>query len=908
MKTLIATKTYLPSNSVNLVSRPRLLAMLDSALLNHCRLMLISALAGSGKSTLLAEWASNLKGPVGWLSLDADDNDLYQFWGYIIHAIQSRFPKSCESLIKDLTAAPPPSMKDFLPALINTLADFTSSDGSAPFVIILDDYHAIENEAVHESLTFFLDHLPPDVLLVIATRTDPSLPLHRWRSHGQLIELRSADLRFTLDEAAQFLNDIMGLGLLSEQILQLGARTEGWAVGLQLAALSLRDREDKSAFIQRFSGSHHFVLEYLTNEVISRQPRDIQKFLIQTSILEKLCAELCDSIRGAAEKEDEANSASLLHYLERSNLFLTSLDDERQWYRYHHLFAELLQIRLSRQSKAEVASLHQRAAEWYAAHNFIDEAIQHALVAGNTTFAGDLIIRNWPQMQYQGRSRTILKWIEMLPNEMVRVHPMLSAAQAWSLYLLGQTDQVEEYIEQANQVLASWAARGYAPDDSYDYNSLHGLMAVLQANVFTRKRNYRDGIMAAQEALRVASPQDALVNGLAWISLSHSYEELGDIEEAISSYQQGIQWNLKSHNVLAVSIAARRLSRLFQIQGDSPKAEAVILSILEQTSQSNQAGSPAYGSLYIALGDLSYKRNELEKAQQQLEQGRAQGKLGGYIDLLLCAGLLDAQLKRANGDLPGAIHVLNEISRTIHKVDEPLAQAELCAWQARFQAEAGNLEAASVWAESVLREVGSCPGLTHGIELFTLVRVLLAQKRLEDAHLLAAQLAKTAAITHSAGWESEALMLQAEAFWMQSCPDQALGVLSQAVSIAEPRGFIRLFIEEGQLMDSMLKSLSARSEESCSERASRLLKNFPEEDIETAALVSPVKRMTLSPLSDREIEVLSLVATGLSNPEIAERLVVSTATIKTHVSHIYDKLDAQNRAEAVAHAKEKGLI
>jgi LuxR family maltose regulon positive regulatory protein len=907
VKTLISTKTYLPIKSVNLVSRPRLWAMLDSALLNHCRLTLISALAGSGKSTLLTDWASNLKVPVAWLSLDANDNDLYQFWTYVLHAIQSGFPKSCETLLKDLAAAPLPSMTDFLPVLINALTELTASEGSFPFVIILDDYHVIENQAIHESLTFFLDHLPPEVHLVIATRTDPSLPLHRWRSHSQLMELRSADLRFSTEEAEKFLNNVMGLGLISEEVSQLGARTEGWAVGLQLAALSLRGHEDRTAFIQRFSGSHHFVLEYLTNEVISRQPLDVQKFLIQTSILEKFCAELCDSIRGEAEK-DEAKSASILDYLERSNLFLIPLDDERQWHRYHHLFAELLRMRLARQEDHELGSLHQRAAEWYADHNYVDEAMQHALAAGDTTFAGDLIIRNWPQMQYQGRSSTILKWIEMLPNEMVTTHPMLSAAKAWSLYLLGKTDEVEEYIAQSNQVLASWAARGYVPDDGYDYMSLRGLMAVLQANIFTRKGNYRDGIAAAQEALRVVSPQDALVNGLAWISLSHSYEELGDIEAAISSYQQGIQWNLASHNILATSIAARRLSRLFQIQGNLPKAEELILSILEQASLANQAGSPAYGSLYIALGDVSYKRNELEKARQWLERGRAQGKSGAYFDLLFCADLLNTQLKRANGDLPGAIDILNELYHATNKVDEPLAKAEVRAWRARLQAEAHQLQEVSVWEESILREVAHHVGLTHGIELFTLVRVLLTQKRLEEGQMLAAQLAKTAAATHSAGWESEALMLQAESFWMQSCPDQALGLLSQAVSLAEPRGFIRLFVDEGYLMASMLKRLSTKSEDHCRELAAHLLNNFPEEDLEQEPLPLAADDPTPSPLSHREIEVLLLVAAGLSNPEIAEHLVVSTATIKTHVSHIYDKLDAQNRAEAVAHAKEKGLI
>jgi LuxR family maltose regulon positive regulatory protein len=899
MKTLVSTKTYLPSISVNLVSRPRLLKMLDSALLDHCRLMLISALAGSGKSTLLAEWASNLKNPVAWLSLDADDNDLYQFWIYILHAIQPYFPESCESLSKELAAAPPPSMIDFLSGLINSLTAFKES---SPLAIILDDYHVIENQAIHESLTFFLDHLPPDVLLVIATRTDPSLPLYRWRSHGQLLELRSADLRFTMEEAEKFLNSVMGLGLISEEVSQLGARTEGWAVGLQLAALSLRGRADTSAFIQRFSGSHHFVLEYLTSEVISRQPPEVQDFLLHTSILEKMCAELCDSVCGTTK------SASILDSLERSNLFLISLDDERQWYRYHHLFAELLRMRLTHQGEDALHSLHQRAAEWHATHDLIDEAIQHALAAENSTFAGNLIIHYWPQMQYQGRSRTILKWIEMLPNEMVTTLPMLSAAKAWSLYLLGQTDHVEEHIEHANQVLASWAATGYDPRDGYDYNSIRGLMAVLQANLFTRKGNYRDGIAAAQEAVRVASPRDALVNGLAWISLSHSYEELGDIEQAISCYQQGIQWNLRSRNILATSIAARRLSRLFQIQGNLRKAEEMILSILEQASQINQAGSPACGSLYIALGDLNYQRNELEKAQQFLARGQSQGKAGGYIDLLLCARLLETQLKRANGNLAGALNAVDEIYCSIHKVDEPLAEAEVCAWRARFQAEAGNIQAASEWAESVSSDTGPSLGLTHGIELFSLVRVFLAQKRFKAARLLAAELAKTAAMTHSEGWESEALILQAKAYWMQPSSEEALDLLSQALSLAQPRGLIRLFLDEGQPVAAMLKAFSARSEDPCQEFASSLLKSFLEQVMEKEPLVPPAREMISSPLTEREIEVLSLVATGLSNHEIADRLVVSTATIKTHVSHIYDKLDAQNRAEAVARAKEKGFI
>jgi LuxR family maltose regulon positive regulatory protein len=334
----------------------------------------------------------------------------------------------------------------------------------------------------------------------------------------------------------------------------------------------------------------------------------------------------------------------------------------------------------------------------------------------------------------------------------------------------------------------------------------------------------------------------------------------------------------------------------------------MILSILDQVSQTNQAGSPACGSLYIALGDLNYQRNELEKAQQFLERGRSQGKAGGYIDLLLCARLLEAQLKRANGNLPGALNAVDEIYRSIHKVDEPLAEAEVHAWQARFQAEAGNIQAASEWAQSVSSDTGPSLGVTHGIELFSLVRVFLAQKRLEVAQLLAAELAKTAARTHSKGWESEALMLQAKAYWMQSSSDEALDLLCQALSLAQPRGLIRLFLDEGQPMATMLKALSARSENPCGEFASSLLKNFLEQAMEKKPLVFPTQERISSPLTEREIQVLTLVATGLSNHEVADRLVVSTATIKTHVSHIYDKLDAQNRAEAVARAKEKGLI
>jgi LuxR family maltose regulon positive regulatory protein len=481
---------------------------------------------------------------------------------------------------------------------------------------------------------------------------------------------------------------------------------------------------------------------------------------------------------------------------------------------------------------------------------------------------------------------------------------LLSAANAYLLYLGGLKDSAEEHIVHVYKALDAWAAQGYVPEDGYDYSALPAEMAVLRANLATRKGDFQKGMEAAQEALRVA-PQKAQVQGIAWNALSHAYRELGNFSEAIPSYQRAIRWNQASGNIIAVSLAARYLSRLFQVQGDLHQAEETISAVLEQADQEHQVHLPAYGLLYLTLGEINYERNDMKKARQWLEKGLEQGKPGGSLDLLLSAGILEARLRRVTGDLSGAIAILDETFRSIHRMDEPVTEKEVGAWQMRYQAEAGQLQDAAEWIKSLPPPTNSRLGLTHGIGLFSQVRVLLAMGQFDLARDQAARLENTATATSCLAWESEALLLQAEAYWIQSNPDPALRKLSQALAIAEPRGFTRLFLDEGRLVAAMLKGLSAQTRDGNRDRAARLLDLFPITNREKESQVFPAVWV---PLSGREIEVLSLMAAGFSNPEIAKRLVVSTATVKTHIRHIYDKLDVQNRAEAVAQAKEKGLI
>ena len=604
---LLAAKTYLPRPVSGRVERARLRERLDQALSNQRRLVLVSALAGSGKSTLLADWAATAALPCAWFSLDAQDNQPSLFWAYLITALQRQSPGFAQALLVELLSPQAPPAERFLPEFLNQAAQLPGR-----IVIVLDDYHLIENPAIHDSLIFLIEHLPETLLVAICTRSDPPMPLSRWRVRGYLAEVRLPDLRFTSAETQAFLRDVMKLSLDDDDITRLEARTEGWAAGLQLAALALQesfavnDREAQKNFIARFSASHQYVLDYLTSEVLAHLPDESHHFLVQTSILKQLCGPLCRAVTG------DPDSAAVLSALVHKNLFLVPLDAEGAWYRYHHLFAEMLQMRLERQGAETIAQLHLRAAQWYEQAGRVDDSLYHALQAGAVDYAVEIILQNWQQVIYRGWPNQVLGWLEALPVQVVQEHPSLSIALAWTQWIRGQAQAAQVHSDEAQQAYERWLALG--KDPARERASIPGEVATLRAMAAVRFGRFDAALEYSTQAIQMlpADKSHERAFGLALMAQAAAMRESLKIEPAIETYYQVIEVLLQVGNLVALGASGIALGRLFQLQGRLAEAADFYRDLLARMGPN--ASSPAVGILQVGLGEVLYEQNDLEQA------------------------------------------------------------------------------------------------------------------------------------------------------------------------------------------------------------------------------------------------------------------------------------------------------
>jgi LuxR family maltose regulon positive regulatory protein len=906
---VLSTKLYAPPLRTNWVKRNRLIQRIEDGAQQGRRLTLISAPAGFGKTTLVSEWmhADHFDRQSVWLSLDQSDNDPLQVLHYLIAALKQTDPSIGASVETALQSRQPPPIVNLIGLLINDIAA-----AGKQILLVLDDYHQIQLAEVHQMIEHLLERQPQTLHLAILTRQDPPLPLPRLRARGQITEIRERDLRFSESEAESFFHQTMGLDLQSSAINTLATRTEGWIAGMQLAAIALQEATDDGSindFITTFAGSDRYIVDYLVTEVLNSQPERVSEFLMKTSILDRLCSPLCDAILTESGQPGE-ESQEILDSLERMNMFIVPLDNQRKWYRYHHLFGDLLRLRLDRRGKETVHGLHQRAAEWLGANGLIDEAIHHALAAENTPFAAGLVNRNWRQAQHEGRPKVALKWIEMLPKEWVASNALLSAANAWTMYLLGRTDAVLPHVYDANRALAALVAEGKVPEDDFEYYSLPGQMFALQALIALRKGEAERGRAFAHEAIRTAPPQDVLSLGLAWSALGGSYREGGNLEEAIPCYYQAIEKNTQSGNIIAATIGGRHLGRCLQIQGQLKEAEQVYQSILNRADEKGQLHLPAYGMIFVALAEIYYERNELEKARSFLDKGLELGQRGGYVELFVASAILEARLRKVNGDLPGAVDALQKMYESVRKADEPLAEADVVAWLSRMQAETGDQARLLQWVEELTAQTGAESGQMRWMKKFSLVRLLISLQRWEEAFNLCEELEKAAADAKSVGRQIEALMLQAENHWLLSRKEPAAACLNQSLCLAEPRGYLRLFLDEGPRLEPVLAAMVKRpiDPEAHNAFSLRLLKGFPTADSAKEERQTPGQLALVDPLSDREIEVLRLLVQGLTLAEIAKKLYLSPNTLKAHTQNIYSKLDAHSRVEAANKARELGFI
>jgi LuxR family maltose regulon positive regulatory protein len=868
------------------VVRPRLTARLHAGL--HHKLTLLSAPAGFGKTTLLSQWLAGCERPAAWLSLDERDRDPARFLTYLVAAVQTIAPHVGAGLLGVLQSPQPPPPEALLTRLLNDLAAL-----SDPLVLVVDDYHLLNAPTVDQALTFLLDHLPPQLHLVLATREDPLLPLARWRAGDHLTELRVADLRFTPDEAAAFLSQTMGLALSHTDVSALEARTEGWIAGLQLAALSLRGQPDPASFIAAFAGSHQFVLDYLVEEVLHRQPAPLQTFLLRTSILDRLCGPLCDAVVLASAA---GSGQGTLEALERANLFLVPLDNERRWYRYHQLFREVLRQRLHQRTAAapgaeereDVAELHRRASIWYEAEGLELDAFHHAAAAHDIDRAERLIGGKGIPRHFRGAVTAILDWLGSLPTTVLDARPWLWWRYASLLLVNGQTIGVEVKLQAAEAAL-----QGKVEDDST--RDLIGRIAAARATLALTRYQIEPMLAQSRRALEYLDPDSQSSRASANWTMGYAYLLKGDRAAARCAVTEAITLSQAAGDIFTTLLATIGLGNIQEVDNQLSLAAETYRHVLHLTG--DQPLQIIYEA-HLGLARVLYEWNDLDTAERQGQQSLDLARqYESIIDRFIVCETFLARLRLARGDVAGAAALL--------------AEAHQSARQRNFVNRIPEVAAAQVLVLLRQDNVAAAAQLAHAYDLpLSQARVHLAQG---DSAAALAVLAPWRTQVEARRWEDErlkALVLQSLTLQAHGDADQAVEALVEALALAEPDGFVRLFLDEGPPMARLLSVAAARGLHP--DYLARLLAAFAAEAHKGADTVSRQPASStwspIEPLSQREVEVLQLIAQGRSNQEISEQLFLALSTVKGHNRKIFDKLQVQRRTEAVARARELGLL
>jgi LuxR family maltose regulon positive regulatory protein len=870
---LLQTKLFVPPVRPELVLRPQLVERLNVG--PGQKLTLVSAPAGFGKTTLVAEWLRGAERPVAWLSLDEEDNDPVRFFTYLLAALQTIDPDIGQAAQAMLQAPQPPPPEALLTSLINDVAATPR-----PFILVLDDYHLIHTLAIHQQIAFLLEHQPPQMHLVIGTREDPPLPLARLRARGQVADVRQADLRFTAEETADFLQRTMHLGLSSADVAALHRRTEGWIAGLQLVALSLQGRADARRIVQSFTGSHRYVLDYLIEEVFQRQPASVQDFLLKTSILDRFTASLCDAV---AARDD---SREVLLALEHANLFIVPLDQSRHWYRYHHLFADLLRHRLEIESQHDVPSLHQRASRWYADNGFPADAIRHALAASDWEEAASLIVGVSGDMLKRGEVVTLLGWYQALPDRVVFADPGLCLEISWPLILTEQIDTAEPYLARAEQVALE---HGITP--------LLSGVAIAKAHVARLRGDNAQVIELSEQALALLPRDDLSARSIVAVNLGLAQWYRGGMAEAEQALLEAQRAGRGSGNEYTRWTAVLFLSRIQTARGQSRQAAESYRQMIEQGGQ-----LPIAGLAHYDLGRLSYEWNELSTAADYLQRGIDVVRRGGSVEFEVggCAAL--AFVRQAQGDSAAAQAALQRADQLLENPGiSPSTRLYTLASHVTVALGQGDLEAASRVVERFPRpeEAGSFPD--YLLLMLAQARVLLAQGQRAAA---ATHLRALHEMASQAGWRSTATQARALQALAAPAPEQALAFITEALTQAEPERYVRTFVDLGEPMAALLREAAVGGVTPDYTEKLRAAFGATEKPTPTPVVAQPL----IEPLSERELDVLHLLADGQTNWEIAQVLCVSVNTVKTHLKNIYGKLGVNNRRKAAAQAKELGLV
>ena len=888
---LLRTKLHAPSRRRGAVDRPRLAVRAPTG--ERRRLTLVSAPAGFGKTTLLSEWYTGGAGSgTAWLSLDGRDNDPGTFWTYVIAALRTVVPDVGAAALAILETSNGPTDA----AVESLVGDLDTLD--ADVVLVLDDYHVIDAAEIHDAVGFLIDHLPPSVGLVLATRVDPPLPLARLRASGDLVERRAADLRFTPDETARYFNTTMGLALSVVEVGALEARTEGWIAALQLAALSLQGRDDVAGFIESFTGDDRFVVDYLIEEVLDRQPADVRQFLLRTAVLNRLSGSLCDAVTGGT------SGRATLERLDRANLFLVPLDDRRHWYRYHHLFADVLRARLLDEQPALVPELHRQAARWWAGEGDLVEAVGHAMAGADVELAAELIELAAPSMQRTRQEGLLRTWLEALPAEIFPPRPVLSLALVGARMATGDMTGVEALLADVEGWLDGGADAsgdgGPIVADDEQFARLPAQTAVQRAGLPLYSGDLATATAQADRVLELAAPDDHVRRGAASGLLGLASWSTGDLDLARSRYGAAIDHLTRGAHFADALGCSLGLADLCLAQGHLNDAERACNAGLDLVGA--HPGLRGAADMHIGLCEVCIERNDLGRAREHLAAGVALGERAGLPQYPYRWRVAAARLRRAEGDLDGALALLDEAMGR-YDTDYSPSVRPVPALEARVRVARGELDAALRWAEQQHLSLADELVYVREFEHLTLARVLVAIEVRDRSDLGAVGLVERLRSAAEAGGRTgvviECLVLLSLARSATGDRSGALTAVEQALVLAEPEGFVAVFLEAGEPLRTLLRTASFDGV--AASRCRVVLAAW------SGAEPVPVALGPVDELSSRELDVLRLLRSDLSGPEIARELMVSLNTMRTHTKNIYAKLGVTSRREAVRRADQLGL-
>ncbi len=890
--TLLSTKLYVPSTSAALITRPRLAEILTTGLAKG--FTLVSAPAGYGKTTLVSSWLRQTGLASAWLSLEESDNDPIRFIQYLLTALQPIVPTIQVDLLDLVEVAQPVSLQAVINIMINEIAN-----QNRRFVLVLDDYHLIHDQFIIDLTAFLIDHLPAQQMhLVLITRMDPPLPLSRTRVRNQLVEVRADQLRFTSGEAAAFINGLMGFNLSPQEISALCIRTEGWIAGLQLASLSMQGCQDVPGFVATFSGSHHYIVDYLTDEVLQQQDALTRSFLLQTSILSRMCSSLCDSLVEAEGGKRLPDGKSILESLEKKNLFIIPLDEERRWYRYHRLFADALNRRLEYLHPELLPKLYQRASAWYETNGLAGEAIQFTIAAGDLERAAQLVEQNGCYLLMSGELVTLLKWMDAV-EPYFQARPWLVIQKGWALTLAGRMQQAEQAFQLADRLVS-------AQEPGTETNSMIGTISAGRAYWADSQGNVAEAARLAEQALDLLPDTDPLsqsMRSVAMGTLAKTYFLSNNFAVSRQIYDQALEIGRAANNTEMIVNTNADIVNILLEQGQLRQSERLLLNTLPLTLRTDGQRLPQSGQIYFALSRVYFEWDLLEQAAHYAQKCLEVSKQWGNMEGQALGTVIAAKIAQALGHQDHARDLMRDAERLdgdyeLYPRNSIWIETELD----RYWLSNGQWEPASKRIEASRISYSDEISFLTEPQYVILIRWLIASEDYEAALQLAQRILIKAKADQRMLRVVELLVLISLAYQGKKDGINATTTLASAISLASTEGYKRVFLDEGDGMARLLSTVKSPREAA---GYSRELLSVLQPDSKHAPLQ---EQLLIEPLSEREIEVLKLIASGLSNQEIAAKLFISITTVKRHISNIYAKLEVKNRTQALVRGKELGIF